>query len=83
MSHLETLMQDEEFRRLYVEEGCINETLETINRWMAENGISKAELARRLGTSRANVTHVTGGEPRLLIKPITTATRPYSSFRPS
>ena len=46
---------------IQVEEDFILEITETICRCMTDSGVNRAELARRLGTSRANVTQILGG----------------------
>ena len=58
---LERHLQDPEFARLFAEEGFINEVQERICEWMEREGITRAELARRLGSSRANVTQLLSG----------------------
>lgn len=58
---LDQHLEQAEFRRLYAEEGFVNEALERLADWMKDNEVSRAELARRLGTSRANVTQMLGG----------------------
>jgi transcriptional regulator with XRE-family HTH domain len=46
---------------MYWREGAITEFTEDVCRLMAENGISRAELARTLGTSRAYISKLLGG----------------------
>jgi transcriptional regulator with XRE-family HTH domain len=55
------LMRNPEYRKLFAIEGAITEASELVARLMAEAGITKAELARRLGKSRAYVTQLLGG----------------------
>jgi len=50
-----------EFARTYAEESFIIDVLERLSEWMERQGVSRAELARRLGTSRANVTQMLAG----------------------
>lgn len=54
-------MESPEFRRLLAEEGFVNEVMERICDWMEAEGVSRAELARRLDTSKANVTQMLRG----------------------
>lgn len=58
---LDGLLRDPEYAKVYAEEGLVIDVMETICAWMAENDIQRADLARRLGTSRANVTQMLGG----------------------
>ena len=47
------LMEDPEFRRLLVVEALVAEASEVVASLMAEQNLSKADLARRLNKSRA------------------------------
>lgn len=55
------LLDSHEFRREYAEESFVIDCMERICEWMDDHGISRAELASRLGTSRANVTQMLRG----------------------
>lgn len=46
----------------YWHEGAVIEFTEDLCRFMEEKGISRAELARRMGTSRAYITRLLGGD---------------------
>jgi len=58
---IEKKLANPEFARLYAEEKFVVDVLEAICGWMKEVGMSRADLARRLGTSRANVTKILNG----------------------
>lgn len=60
-STLDRYLESPEFQRLYAEEGFVNEALERVCVWMNEQQVTRAELARRLGTSRSNVTQMLNG----------------------
>lgn len=64
----EELMASPEFRRLYVIEGLVAEAGEFIARLMEERKVKKAELARRLGKSRAYVTQMLSGSANLTVR---------------
>lgn len=49
----------------------ITEFVEGIHRLMEERGVSRAELARRLGTSRAYVTKLLGGNANFTLETMT------------
>lgn len=67
-SHYDALMEDAEFRRLMAIETLAAETAELIARLMAEQGMSKAALARRLGKSRAWVTQLLSGKANMTLR---------------
>lgn len=62
------LMQDPEFRRLLSIESLVAEAAELIARLMAEQNVSKAELARRLNKSRSWVTQLLSGKANMTIR---------------
>lgn len=64
----EILMEDPEFRRLYAMEGLVTDAAELVSRLMEEQGINKAELARRLGKTRAWVTQLLSGQANMTIR---------------
>lgn len=64
----EMLMQDPEYRRLYAVEGLVTEAAEFVSELMQEQGINKAELARRLGKSRAWVTRLLSGSANMTMR---------------
>jgi len=64
----EVLMEDPEYRRLYAIEGLIADAAELVARLMEEQGVNKAELARRLGKSRAWVTQLLSGKANMTMR---------------
>lgn len=67
-TRFDRLMEDPEFRRLYAVEGLVTEAAEFVARLMERQGVSKAELARRLGKSRAYVTQLLRGSTNLTVR---------------
>ncbi len=49
------------------------EVTEELARLMTEQGVTKADLARRLGVSKARVTHLLNGTPNMTLKTIAAA----------
>lgn len=66
----EELGSDETDRRLLAQEAAILEVTELICQLMEEQSVSRAELARRLGKSRAYVTQMLDGSTNLTIRTI-------------
>ena len=64
----EILMEDPEFRKLLSVEALAAEASEAIARLMAEQGVSKADLARRLDKSRAWVTQLLSGRANMTVR---------------
>jgi transcriptional regulator with XRE-family HTH domain len=64
----ESLMEDPEFRRLLSVEALVVEASEQIARLMAEQSVSKADLARRLNKSRAWVTQLLSGKANMTVR---------------
>jgi transcriptional regulator with XRE-family HTH domain len=64
----EVLMEDPEFRRLLTIEALVAEASEMIARLMAEQNVSKADLARRLNKSRAWVTQLLSGKANMTVR---------------
>lgn len=64
----EILMEDPEYRRLYAIEGLVTDAAELVARLMHEQGLNKAQLARRLGKSRAWVTHLLSGKANMTMR---------------
>lgn len=60
-SQHEILMRDPEFRKEFAIEKFVAECTEVLARVMHEKQVSKADLARRLGKSRAWVTQLLSG----------------------
>lgn len=67
-TQFERLMESPEFRKLYAIEGLVTEAGELIARLMEEQKVSRAELARRLGRSRAYVTQMLRGTTNLTLR---------------
>jgi transcriptional regulator with XRE-family HTH domain len=61
-------MESPEFRKLMAVESLVVEASETIARVMAEQKVNKAELARRLGKSRAWVTQLLSGKTNMTVR---------------
>jgi transcriptional regulator with XRE-family HTH domain len=64
----EVLMEDPEFRRLLATESLVTEASELISRLMAEQNVSKADLARRLNKSRAWITQLLSGKTNMTVR---------------
>ena len=62
------LMEDPEFRRLLSVEALVAEASEVIASLMAEQNLSKADLARRLNKSRAWVTQLLSGKANMTVR---------------
>ena len=60
--------QDEEFDRLVRQEELILQVTETLTQALDEAGVTKAELARRLGKSPGFVSQVLGGGRNLTLR---------------
>ncbi|MCK6513769.1 helix-turn-helix domain-containing protein [Myxococcota bacterium] len=60
-TNLPTPLSESDFERIYAEEGLVVDVMEQIAGWMEDHQISRAELARRLGTSPANITQMLRG----------------------
>ncbi|MBL8217538.1 MAG: XRE family transcriptional regulator [Bryobacterales bacterium] len=61
-------MEDPEFRRLFAQEQLAGEASELVWKVMQERGLSKADLARLLGKSRAWVSQMLGTESNLTLR---------------
>jgi transcriptional regulator with XRE-family HTH domain len=64
----EIMMENPEFRKLLAVEGLTAEAAETIAKLMARQKVSKADLARRLGKSRAWVTQLLSGKTNMTVR---------------
>lgn len=51
-------MGDPEFARIYARESIVENFLNDVDRFMQDRGISRAELARRVGCDPATVTRI-------------------------
>jgi transcriptional regulator with XRE-family HTH domain len=61
-------MEDPEFRRLLSVEALVAEASEVIASLMAQQNLSKADLARRLNKSRAWVTQLLSGKANMTVR---------------
>jgi transcriptional regulator with XRE-family HTH domain len=59
-----------EDHRLYEQERLVLWVSEALARAMAENGLSKADLAEKLGTSRAHITQVLSGSRNMTLRTV-------------
>jgi cyanate lyase len=64
----EILTRDPEYRRLFAVEALIAAAADLIARLMAAQGVTKAELARRLGKSPAWVSQLLGGNANMTVR---------------
>ncbi len=53
---------------VYAEEAAVIDVLEVVCEAMERAGVSRSELARRLGCSRANVTNMLRGDGNLCVR---------------
>jgi len=67
-TQFEQLIERPEFHKLYAIEGLVLEASEFIARLMQEKKVTKAELARRLGRSRAYVTQMLSGSTNITVR---------------
>jgi transcriptional regulator with XRE-family HTH domain len=67
---VERFVEDPRHMRLYQQERAIYEVTDLIESLMEELGVSRAELARRLGKSRAWVTQLLDGEANKTIRTV-------------
>lgn len=67
-TQIDLLMKDPLFRRAYAVEGAVLQAAELIAAQMAEQGLSKADLARRLGKSRSWVTQLLNGGRNMTVR---------------
>ena len=62
------LMRDPEYRRIFAIEGLVTDAAELVAQLMQDQGVTKAELARRLKKSRAWVTQLLSGKANMTIR---------------
>ena len=79
IAYEEVLTEDPGFRKLLAVESLVAEASELIVKLMAEQCLSKAGLARRLGKSRAWVTQLLSGEANMTIRTLAELTRALGS----
>lgn len=82
---VEQYVEDPSHMRLYQQERAIYEVTELIESVMDEKGVSRADLARKLGKSRGWVTQLLDGEANKTIRTIADVLavlgREYRSFQ--
>lgn len=61
-------IQDPEMARLLAQEELIEEATELVAKTMKQRGVAKTELARRVGTSKANVTQLLAGSRNMTLR---------------
>ena len=66
----DTLIDGPESRKLFDQERAILEVTELICRTMQEQNVSKAELAKRLGKSKAYITQLLDGRANMTVRTI-------------
>jgi cyanate lyase len=64
----ELLSRDPDYRKLFAVEALIADAADLVARLMAAQGVTKAELARRLGKSPAWVSQLLGGGANMTIR---------------
>lgn len=62
------VLREPEVRRAYEEEQLFNEASDTVEALLASLGVSRAELARRLGVSRGRVSQLLSGGENLTLR---------------
>ena len=67
---IQKLMSDEEGKKLYFREDLIFEITESICRIMEEKHVTKAELSRRAGVSKSNITQLLSGDQNMRLTTI-------------
>jgi antitoxin component HigA of HigAB toxin-antitoxin module len=74
MTLIERLTSTPEDKRLFEQERVIFEVTELISKLMEEQNVSKADLARMLRTSKANVTQMLDGRRNMTLRSIVDVT---------
>jgi transcriptional regulator with XRE-family HTH domain len=64
----DVLMEDPAFRKQLAVETLVTEAAEIVAHMMAEQGLSKADLARQLNKSRSWVTQLLSGETNMTVR---------------
>ncbi|HEY3243423.1 MAG TPA: helix-turn-helix transcriptional regulator, partial [Phycisphaerae bacterium] len=67
-TELERFISDPEGMRLFQQERLILDVTEAIYGLMEQKGVNKADLAKRLGTSKAYVTRLLGGRTNMTLR---------------
>jgi len=61
-------LKSEEFARAFAQEKLIEDAGELVATAMEEHGVSKAQLAERLGTSRSHITQLLRGSRNMTLR---------------
>jgi transcriptional regulator with XRE-family HTH domain len=72
-TYVETVVENPEQMRLYQQERAIYEVTELLESLMKESGITRSELARRLGKTKGWVTQLLDGDANKTIRTIADA----------
>jgi len=64
---IQNLLSDDEGRKLYFREDLMFEVTEAICKVMQEQGMNKAELARRSGVTKSNITQLLSGDHNMTL----------------
>jgi transcriptional regulator with XRE-family HTH domain len=67
-TRFDAFIQNADNRRLFQQEKLIVDATDTIARLMEEKGVTRADLAKRLGKSRAFVTQILGGDQNITLR---------------
>ena len=68
MTLIERLTSTPDDKRLFEQERVIFEVTELISTLMEEHGVSKADLARKIKTSKANITQMLDGRRNMTLR---------------
>ena len=68
MTLIERLTSTPDDKRLFEQERVIFEVTELISTLMEEHGVSKADLARKMKTSKANITQMLDGRRNMTLR---------------
>ncbi len=67
---LDKFLKDEEFRRLFAQEDLIMEVTETLCELLEKEGVSRKELADRLGKSKGFISQLLNGGRNLTLRTV-------------
>lgn len=67
-STYEILLEKPENRRLWAQEGLVLEGSELVARLMNESGVTRSELAKRIGKTRSYVTQLLSGSRNMTLR---------------
>jgi transcriptional regulator with XRE-family HTH domain len=69
-TRFDSFVHNAENRRAFQQEKLMIDATETISRVMEEKGVTRAELAKRIGKSRAFVTQILSGNQNITLRTI-------------